>query len=96
MHWKAIKSSGQIRINVQNKDEALILTVNDNGKGMSEDELHRLGTPFHTTKENGTGLGIMMIESIIKNNHQGQISIDSKLNIGTTFIIELPFKLDEM
>lgn len=67
--------------------------ITDNGKGIPKDILEKLGTPFFTTKKNGTGLGLNACFQIIK-DHKGKIDIQSKLNVGTTFTIVLPC-LDE-
>nr|WP_277750899.1 ATP-binding protein [Anaerobacillus alkaliphilus] len=72
----------------------MIIDIEDNGIGMSNEQLNNLGTPFHTTKPDGTGLGMMVTNNIIKNNHKGTIYIDSQQNHGTTFKIYLPIKPD--
>ena len=62
------------------------LIISDNGKGISEEDLKNLGTPFFTTKETGTGLGLSMCYRIIK-DHGGTIDVKSEIGKGTTFII---------
>jgi two-component system sporulation sensor kinase A len=89
---EAIEEAGQIYIHTTIQKNHVIIKIKDTGTGMSEDELNQLGNPFYTTKENGTGLGMMTTKNIIKNNHNGKISIESKKNIGTTFTIQLPIK----
>lgn len=69
----------------------LRITVEDNGIGISEENLQKLFVPFHTTKatsNKGTGLGLYVIERIIK-GHGGSIAVESKYGIGTKFIIDL-------
>lgn len=61
----------------------------DNGIGISEKTIKKIGTPFFTTKKNGIGLGLSSCFQIIK-EHKGRIEIKSKLNVGTTFNIILP------
>ncbi|MFE7061087.1 ATP-binding protein [Sutcliffiella sp. NPDC057660] len=65
------------------------ITVMDNGKGMAEDVLDRIGKPFFTTKEKGNGLGIPLCKKIIE-DHDGELFIDSKLGEGSTFCYRLP------
>lgn len=65
------------------------IEIEDNGKGMSEDEVKRLGMPFYSTKEAGTGLGMMVCYRIIK-TMQGTIHVTSKKDRGTCFTIVLP------
>lgn len=67
------------------------LTVEDNGEGISEDRLKNIFDPFFTTKENGTGLGLPISLGIVE-NHGGRILINSQEGVGTTVIIEWPFK----
>ena len=71
--------------------EFVYLSVADSGHGMSHEVQNHIFEPFFTTKPEGkgTGLGLAMTYGIIK-QHQGWIVCDSKLNIGTTFIIALP------
>lgn len=79
----------------QTKDNWIKIVIRDRGKGMSEEKLKRIGEPFYTTKEKGTGLGLMISYKIIK-EHGGKIEVESQLNKGTTFSIYLPMrKLDQ-
>lgn len=67
----------------------MLIRFTDQGEGIPEERIHRLGEPFFTTKEKGTGLGLMVSYKIIE-NHRGNIYITSKLNVGTTFDIIIP------
>ena len=69
----------------------LKLTVADSGHGMSRDILERIFDPFFSTKQQGkgTGLGLAIAHGIIK-NHGGYISVNSIVDVGTTFVIYLP------
>ncbi|GFP75786.1 MASE3 domain-containing protein [Clostridium fungisolvens] len=69
------------------------IKIEDNGKGMSEDIIKKIGTPFFTTKKTGTGLGLNACYQIIK-EHKGRIQIESKVGMGTIFTIIIPY-LDE-
>lgn len=63
--------------------------VRDNGRGIPLEELEQIFTPFHTTKETGTGLGLTMCQKIV-HDHQGLIRLDSELGSGTTVTVSLP------
>ncbi|QFT89872.1 Sporulation kinase E [Bacillus sp. THAF10] len=65
------------------------IKVIDNGKGMNEDVLDRIGKPFFTTKEKGNGLGIPLCKKIIE-DHEGELFVNSKIGEGSTFCFRLP------
>ena len=65
------------------------IRVHDEGVGIPEERMPKLGEPFYSTKEKGTGLGLMICNKIIKNHH-GTLTINSKVNEGTTVEIILP------
>ncbi len=72
------------------KDDAVEITVMDTGKGIPPEFLPHIFDPFFSTKgEGGTGLGLSVSYGIIK-NHGGEIRVESKVSIGTTFTVELP------
>jgi signal transduction histidine kinase len=64
-------------------------SIRDSGKGISEEDAARIFTPYFTTKESGTGLGLPIVERIV-NEHSGAIWFDSAMGTGTTFYIDLP------
>lgn len=83
-------TGGEISIEANKVNNNIVITTSDNGCGIPENIIAKLGNPFVSTKENGTGLGIMVTYRIIQ-NHAGKIRVQSILQHGTTFIIELPF-----
>jgi PAS domain S-box-containing protein len=87
---EAMPDGGEITIQVGNlaSDDVMVRVV-DQGVGIPEDQLARLGEPFYTNKEAGTGLGLMVSQQIIA-NHKGSMHFDSELNKGTTVEIILP------
>lgn len=86
---EAMPKGGTIFINVAQKDDMLSISFIDQGIGIPEERLKSIGEPFYTTKEKGTGLGMMICHKIIE-NHSGVINIKSKVNIGTIVEISLP------
>lgn len=86
---EAMDDGGIITISVQKKKANVLVTLIDQGSGIPEDRLEKLGEPFYTTKEKGTGLGLMVCYKIVK-EHYGQISFQSKEDIGTTVQVKLP------
>jgi two-component system, sporulation sensor kinase B len=67
----------------------VIINISDTGVGMTQEQLERIGEPYFSTKEKGTGLGMMVATSIIK-SMRGTISIQSKGGEGTIISIQLP------
>lgn len=82
-------SMGKIEVGARREGSEVRIFISDNGKGMDIRTLDRLFNPFFTTKENGTGLGLSVSDRIIK-NHGGCISVSSRVNEGTHFVISLP------
>ncbi|GLB60782.1 ATP-binding protein [Cytobacillus sp. NCCP-133] len=78
-----------IQIKSEVKHSKSIIIVGDNGPGMAQETLDQLFTPFFTTKEKGTGIGLMVCKKIIE-AHEGCILINSQPDAGTIFKIELP------
>jgi len=72
----------------------MFIKISDNGKGIAKEDLEKIGTPFFTTKQKGTGLGLNICYGIIK-EHNGRIEVESELGKGTTFTIILPCIPDE-
>lgn len=87
---EAHTANGEIIIYIAKDAEGLnMVTITDNGVGMSEALIKRIYEPFYTTKSTGTGLGMLITNKIIQ-EHGGTIAIESKINCGTTIKIKLP------
>lgn len=87
---EAMPDGGKITIHIKEiNDEGVIIHVIDEGIGIPEERIKRLGEPFYSTKEKGTGIGLMLSYKIIE-SHQGKISIMSEVGVGTTVTIYLP------
>jgi two-component system, sporulation sensor kinase E len=87
---EATKSGGTITITVdQAENNQLSITIKDTGCGISKDRLERIGEPFYSSKEKGTGLGLTVSFKIVQ-SHQGTIQFDSEIDEGTTVQILLP------
>ena len=73
------------------------LYIKDTGIGMDQEQVKRLGSPFYSTKEKGTGLGMMVVFSVVQAMN-GKIDIISEKGTGTTFLLTFPLiqKRDEI
>ncbi|MDQ0113442.1 PAS domain S-box protein [Paenibacillus harenae] len=87
---EAMMNGGQLTIEVlPSPNDVVIIRFIDEGNGMSEEDLQRLGEPFFTRKSTGNGLGIMVSKQIIA-NHKGTLTFRSTLGAGTCAEITLP------
>lgn len=87
---EAMPGGGRICLFVEEENgRDAVIRVIDEGEGISKDRLEKLGEPFYTNKEKGTGLGLMVTQRIIE-GHQGKICFDSELGKGTRVTIVLP------
>jgi PAS domain S-box-containing protein len=88
------KSYGKLIIECNQTDSEIVVKITDDGCGIPKEFLKNIGEPFYTTKEKGTGLGLMVSFRIIK-NHNGSIVCESKEGEGTSFIMTFP-KIEKM
>lgn len=88
---ESLPLGGVIDILLKKENSKVSITIQDNGIGMSEDQLRRLGEPFYTTKETGNGLGLMVSYKIIE-SHNGTVEVESTRNKGTRFMISFPLE----
>ncbi|WP_413375906.1 ATP-binding protein [Alkalihalobacillus sp. 1P02AB] len=86
---EAMDSPGKIVIKAAQIKETIQVQVIDQGCGISEELINKIGEPFYTTKEQGTGIGLMVCYQII-GNHGGTIDIESSIENGTIFTVTLP------
>jgi signal transduction histidine kinase len=88
---EAVEDKGEITISAHQDKNRLKIVFQDNGKGMSEETKNKIFTPFFSTKEGGTGLGLGIVERIVQ-NHKGEIKVESTLGKGTIFTLSFPIE----
>jgi signal transduction histidine kinase len=88
---EAMEPGGELRVKTEflEKSRAVLISVADNGSGVAAENLPRLFDAFFTTKQQGTGLGLPITKRIIE-EHQGDITVESEPDKGTTFHVRLP------
>lgn len=86
---EAISSDGIVVLTLSREDGRVRIEVEDNGVGIDEERLSRLGEPFYSTKEKGTGLGLTVSFKLIE-KHGGTIDIESEKESGTKVTVTLP------
>ena len=84
----AMPNGGNLAVSTKRNDSKGLISVSDNGHGMTEEEARNLFVPFFTTKRDGTGLGLAHTLQII-NEHGGKIDYQTARGKGSTFTIEL-------
>jgi two-component system sensor histidine kinase HydH len=89
---ESMKNGGNLFVMLlKNKEKKGVeIRVSDTGTGISEDDLTHIFDPYFTTKASGTGLGLAIVHNII-DAHEGEIKVESRLGLGTTVTILLPY-----
>ncbi|MFF2484249.1 PAS domain S-box protein [Paenibacillus sp. NPDC058071] len=86
---EAMPNGGRIHCYIGIKLDRITISITDEGIGIPEEMIPKIGSPFFTGKESGTGLGMMISQRII-HSHHGLMEIQSQVNVGTTITITLP------
>jgi signal transduction histidine kinase len=97
--WKKAQTAPEdyhpeVNVSVEFHDGNIVIKLQDNGEGMSEETKKRLFETFYTTKPigEGTGLGMAITLDIIENRHGGKLTFESSEGQGATFIFTIPAK----
>lgn len=88
---QSMSRGGHLTVQTGANSEAVFVGISDSGSGIPEEKLNRIFEPFFTTKKKGSGLGLMIVQRIIR-DHAGRIDVESKPGRGTTFRIWLPLE----
>lgn len=89
--FEAINDTGSVTVKHYRTGNHVVVSVTDTGDGISEDKLHLLGTPFYTSKVEGTGIGLTQVFTAIYELN-GNIRVKSELGAGTEFLLQIPIK----
>jgi len=87
----AMNPGGKLKIRSRADDDSVYLMFADSGVGIRQEDLSRLFQPYHTTKPGGNGLGLMIVQRIMR-SHGGQVGIESKEGVGTVVTLTFPQK----
>lgn len=86
---QAMEGEGKLTLRISSQNGFAHLEIQDTGKGIKEEDLANIFTPFFTTKEQGTGLGLAIVKKIV-DLHDGSIEVESFVGKGTCFRIRIP------
>ncbi|HWO78743.1 MAG TPA: HAMP domain-containing sensor histidine kinase [Bacillus sp. (in: firmicutes)] len=92
---EAMEKGGTLSLEVIKLSDSVALRIRDTGVGMTQEQINKLGTPYYSTKEKGTGLGTMVTFAIIKKMN-GKIEIKSEVNKGTEYTFTFPLVKGEV
>jgi two-component system sporulation sensor kinase B len=86
---EAMNNEGILEIRTNKTNDSIVIIISDNGIGMTSEQIKRLGIPYYSTKDKGTGLGTMVSFGIIRKMN-GKIHVTSELGKGTMYEISFP------
>jgi len=86
---QAMGAGGLLTLTTNQENNNIVIKVKDTGVGIAEENLKTIFQPFFTTKDKGIGLGLSIVNEIVK-KHQGTITVSSRLGQGTTFVVTFP------
>ena len=86
---QAMSEGGRLEVKLKRDDGSLKVSFHDDGKGIAPDDIDKIFTPYQTTRETGTGLGLVIVERIIR-EHGAELGIESEFNRGTVVTITFP------
>lgn len=86
------KEHGQIVVDINSDDKMVYIQFKDDGKGIEDEYIKKIYDPFFTTKrgKGGSGLGLNIVYTLVKNQLKGDIRVESAKDAGTAFFIEFP------
>jgi two-component system, sporulation sensor kinase E len=88
---EAMQTGGKLAVRVRADDDSVFIRIADTGAGIRTEDLAKLFSPYHTTKAGGHGLGLMIVQRIMR-DHGGHVGIESKEGVGTVVTLQFPQK----
>lgn len=88
---EAMQPGGRLSLKLRADDDSVYVAIADTGSGIKAEDLAKLFQPYHTTKVSGHGLGLMIVQRILR-DHGGRVAIESKEGVGTVVTLQLPQK----
>ena len=96
---QAMEGQGELSISVRSVEDMFVpsgkaceIIITDTGHGIPKEQLRHIFEPGYTTREDGTGIGLTIVQKIIEQDHGGRISVSSIPGVSTTFELYIPIK----
>jgi two-component system sporulation sensor kinase B len=86
---ESMPEGGTVWVTCKPTEDYIEISIQDEGIGMTSEQIERLGSPYYSLKESGTGLGMMVSFQIIQ-SFKGKVVVTSKQDVGTKFSVLLP------
>jgi two-component system, sporulation sensor kinase E len=86
---EAMQPGGRLTVRLRADDDSVYVALADTGSGIKAEDLAKLFQPYHTTKVSGHGLGLMIVQRIVR-EHGGHVGIESKEGVGTVVTLQFP------
>ncbi len=84
------KRSRTVRVSLSEMEKRIIVSVKDEGQGISEKHLSKIFEPFFTTKAEGHGIGLSTVKRMVEKDFAGAVSVESEEGVGTLFTLQFP------
>jgi two-component system, sporulation sensor kinase E len=88
---EAMQPGGRLSLKLRSDDDSVYVAIADTGSGIKAEDLAKLFQPYHTTKISGHGLGLMIVQRILR-DHGGHVGIESREGVGTVVTLQFPQK----
>jgi len=88
---QAMPDGGKLIVRASRTDDAFLISIQDTGTGITQENIGKIWSPLFTTKAKGTGLGLPVCKRLVE-AHKGEIMVESQVGKGSTFTVKLPFK----
>ena len=88
---EAMQPGGRLSLKLRSDDDSVYVAIADTGSGIKAEDLAKLFQPYHTTKVSGHGLGLMIVQRILR-DHGGHVAIESREGVGTVVTLQFPQK----
>jgi signal transduction histidine kinase len=88
---QAMTKGGTLTVQTGSRPDEVWVSIADTGGGIPQEKINRIFEPFYTTKQKGTGLGLMIVQRVVR-DHGGRIELESNVGKGTVFRVWLPLR----